>query len=212
MFSSASDRWATPPDVYRSLDAEFHFNFDPCPLDGNFDGLLMSWTRKRVFCNPPYGPGIRKWLERAKDAEMAVFLLPVRTDPLHLRQAQVWRFQELRSISEHDCDIRMSFDCKWFAFGAPQIDAWYEAYALVSVGDELRLMAVWCDANPKRAAHKKDWKRFANNWLKAEYRKKLASQKESHVGTTPVSSGVRQDVLERWQAKDRERMALKGAK
>ena len=23
--------WLTPPDVYAELDAEFHFDFDPCP-------------------------------------------------------------------------------------------------------------------------------------------------------------------------------------
>lgn len=34
------------------------------------------------FCpgNPPYGPGIRKWLGRAREAALAVYLLPARTD------------------------------------------------------------------------------------------------------------------------------------
>ena len=39
MFSSASDRWATPRELYAALDREFGFNFDPCPLDGVGDGL-----------------------------------------------------------------------------------------------------------------------------------------------------------------------------
>lgn len=40
LFSSASDRHATPKDVYAALDSEFHFDFDPCPLDGTGDGLF----------------------------------------------------------------------------------------------------------------------------------------------------------------------------
>jgi len=39
LFSSASDRWATPSAVYEALNAEFRFDFDPCPLDGTTDGL-----------------------------------------------------------------------------------------------------------------------------------------------------------------------------
>ena len=44
-FSSASDRWATPRDVYQALDDEFCFDFDPCPLDGTEDGLATLYTR-----------------------------------------------------------------------------------------------------------------------------------------------------------------------
>lgn len=82
-FGSASDRWATPRDLYVALDAEFHFDFDPCPLDGEGDGLaplFCEWRGKRVFCNPPYGPKLRAWLERGLEAIVAVYLLPVRTD------------------------------------------------------------------------------------------------------------------------------------
>lgn len=33
-----------------------------------------------MFCNPPYDRGIAQFLERAPEAEIAVFLLPARTD------------------------------------------------------------------------------------------------------------------------------------
>jgi len=82
-FSSASDRWATPKDVYENLNREFRFTYDPCPLDGNVDGLsplFSKWTGERVFCNPPYGPQINEWLQRGLDADLAVFLIPARTD------------------------------------------------------------------------------------------------------------------------------------
>lgn len=83
VFSSASDRWQTPQAVYDALNAEFGFNFDPCPLDGDGDGLsplFCSWKGKRVFCNPPYGPKLGDWLKRGPEAEIAVFLIPARTD------------------------------------------------------------------------------------------------------------------------------------
>jgi hypothetical protein len=82
-FASQTVEWPTPKALYQALDAEFHFDFDPCPQGGETDGtarLLNPWTGKRVFCNPPYGPEIRKFLDCWKDAELAVFLLPARTD------------------------------------------------------------------------------------------------------------------------------------
>ena len=83
LFRSQSVEWPTPEKLRTELDAEFGFNFDPCPLGGEQDGrstLFTSWRRKRVFCNPPYGPEIPKFLARAPEAELAVFLIPARTD------------------------------------------------------------------------------------------------------------------------------------
>jgi hypothetical protein len=77
-FTSASVHYATSADVYKALDAEFHFTLDPCPL-GAVDGLTRSWKGERIYCNPPYGPGIGKWLHKASEAELAVYLLPART-------------------------------------------------------------------------------------------------------------------------------------
>lgn len=82
-FSAQTVEWTTPKAVYDALDREFQFNFDPCPYGGDQDGLatlFCSWKGKRVYCNPPYGRGMDKWLERGLDAEIAVFLIPARTD------------------------------------------------------------------------------------------------------------------------------------
>ena len=101
MFSSASDRWATPKEVYAALDREFGFDFDPCPLDGDIDGLsplLSVWKNKRVFCNPPYGPGISKWLLRGFEAEVAVFLIPARTDTKWFHDIVLPKAREIRFI------------------------------------------------------------------------------------------------------------------
>lgn len=80
LFSSFSPHWATPDAIYKDLDAEFRFTLDPCPLDRAVLDCLRSWENERVFCNPPYGPEIQKYLSKAKEADCAVYLLPVRTD------------------------------------------------------------------------------------------------------------------------------------
>ena len=83
MSSHAHWEWPTPQSFYQRLDSEFHFDFDPCPLGGDVDGsarLLNNWSGRRVFCNPPYGPEIPKFLACWKDATVSVFLLPARVD------------------------------------------------------------------------------------------------------------------------------------
>lgn len=101
LFSSASDRWATPQAVYDALNAEFAFDFDPCPLDGDGDGLsplFCQWHGKRVFCNPPYGPKMGEWLKRWKEAELAVYLIPARTDTRWFHDICLPHASEIRFI------------------------------------------------------------------------------------------------------------------
>src|SRR5215471_14964942 len=83
MSSHASWEWPTPQLFYEELHKEFGFDFDPCPLGGTEDGrapLFSNWHGKRVFCNPPYGPEIPKFLQRWQETKLAVYLLPARTD------------------------------------------------------------------------------------------------------------------------------------
>jgi hypothetical protein len=107
MFSSASPHWPTPKAVYGELDKEFHFDFDPCPLgESENDGsapLFTSWAKKRVFCNPPYNRGITRFLERAIEADIAVFLLPARTDTQWFHNFVLPRAAEIRFIKGRLC-------------------------------------------------------------------------------------------------------------
>lgn len=99
-FSSATVEWATPRGVYEELDREFSFNFDPCPLGGTQDGLstlFVSWSGKRVFCNPPYDD-IRRFLDRAHEAEVAVFLIPARTDTRWFHEVVLPKAAQIRFI------------------------------------------------------------------------------------------------------------------
>lgn len=82
LFTSASQHWATPIELYKELDKEFHFNDDPCPLYGE-GGLNRKWGSS-TFCNPPYGKGITKWIRKAYGegllGKTIVCLVPSRTD------------------------------------------------------------------------------------------------------------------------------------
>lgn len=101
LFKSQTVEWPTPRAVYDALDAEFEFDLDPCPISGTEDGLaslFCSWAGMRVFCNPPYGPEIRRWLERAAEAEIAVYLLPARTDTKWFHDLVIPKASEIRFI------------------------------------------------------------------------------------------------------------------
>lgn len=94
LFSSATEEWATPQEFYNALDAEFHFTLDPCSTDENAkcakhytkeqDGLAQDWTGETVFCNPPYGREMPKWIRKCYEhytgGGIAVMLIPARTD------------------------------------------------------------------------------------------------------------------------------------
>jgi hypothetical protein len=77
------DNWKTPQWLYEQLDAEFHFDFDPCPPNPTFDGLAIEWGQ-RNYVNPPYGKPIPLWLAKATEEQhrgkLSVFLVPSRTD------------------------------------------------------------------------------------------------------------------------------------
>lgn len=61
--------WLTPPELYAQLDAEFHFDFDPCPypLPEGFDGLTCKWGTSN-YINPPFGSIIHQGKKKGPTA------------------------------------------------------------------------------------------------------------------------------------------------
>lgn len=47
--------WLTPPEMYRRLDDEFHFDYDPCPYPRpeDFNGIAVPWGASN-YVNPPF--------------------------------------------------------------------------------------------------------------------------------------------------------------
>jgi hypothetical protein len=80
--------WLTPPDVFKKLDDEFHFDFDPCPypLLAPFDGTKMEWGTSN-YVNPPFhryngiGPTafVRKAIDENKKGKTVVLTLPTQS-------------------------------------------------------------------------------------------------------------------------------------
>jgi phage N-6-adenine-methyltransferase len=94
LFSSSTDEWETPQDLFDALNTEFGFTLDPCSTDENAKcdkhytlrdfGHWHEWTGERVFLNPPYGREIGRWVRKAYEESLlgatVVCLLPARTD------------------------------------------------------------------------------------------------------------------------------------
>lgn len=104
MFSSGSDEWATPQELFDALNAEFAFTLDPCANEENHkcerfftreqNGLLQNWGGETVFCNPPYGKELPKWVKKASDEASkgnttVVMLIPARTDTRYFHEL-IW--------------------------------------------------------------------------------------------------------------------------
>jgi len=93
-FSSVSNEWETPENLYRSLNERFKFTLDPCCTHESAkcekhytmieNGLAQDWSQDVVFMNPPYGREISQWIQKAylesRKGATVVCLIPARTD------------------------------------------------------------------------------------------------------------------------------------
>lgn len=91
-FSSKTDNWETPQELFDKLNKEFRFGFDVCAdvdntkcginhYDKSEDGLIQDWSHTySKWMNPPYGREIGKWIKKASENPMTVCLLPSRID------------------------------------------------------------------------------------------------------------------------------------
>lgn len=61
--------WLTPPSLYDALNAEFHFNHDPCPYPKPelYDGLEDDWGTSN-YVNPPFGAIVHKGKKKGMTA------------------------------------------------------------------------------------------------------------------------------------------------
>lgn len=106
--------WLTPPDLYAALDAEFHFDFDPCPYPlPRYDGLTCEWGQSN-YVNPPFGSIIhqgrkkgptawaRKAIEEQQKGKRVVLVYPV----------DKWVLMMLKAIGTQ---VRNLGDVRWLA-------------------------------------------------------------------------------------------------
>ena len=110
--------WLTPPALYRELDDEFSFDFDPCPfpLPEGFDGLTCEWGQSN-YVNPPFGSiihqgkkkGLTAWVRKAiaerDKGKRVVLVYPV----------DKWVLMLLQGSSSLGISVRNLGDVRWVA-------------------------------------------------------------------------------------------------
>lgn len=112
VFSSVKMDYCTPQDFFDLLNEEFHFALDAaateksakCPVyyTPETDGLNSPWDcGGPVFCNPPYGRQIGKWVQKAYEEAKAgttiVLLIPARTDTTYFHD-YIYGIAEVRFV------------------------------------------------------------------------------------------------------------------
>lgn len=110
LFTSYSDEYSTPNNLFHQLDEEFKFSLDPCASIYNHkcplfftkadNGLGKDWGFHKVFVNPPYSK-VKEWtkkcFEAAEKGALVVALLPVRSDTSYWHE-WVMQASEIRLI------------------------------------------------------------------------------------------------------------------
>ena len=138
MFSSNTAEWATTQAFFDELNKEFNFTLDPCATPQNAkcaryftkeaDGLAQSWRGEVVFCNPPYGRDLHKWVEKAyaetangggharryahtrPHRHVVLSRLHIRQtrSPLYTRAVALQREQDGRTLSVNGCGYALA--------------------------------------------------------------------------------------------------------
>lgn len=110
--------WLTPPELYAQLDAEFNFDFDPCPFPkpDDFDGLTCEWGNSN-YVNPPFGSIIHEgkkkgptaWVRKSilewSKGKRVVLVFPI----------DKWVLMLLGAILGDHGHVRNLGDVKWLA-------------------------------------------------------------------------------------------------
>lgn len=112
LLSSKKMDYCTPQDFFDKLNEEFHFTLDAAATDKSAkcpnhytpktDGLKNTWNfGGAVFCNPPYGRDIGKWVRKAyQEAQYGitiVLLIPARTDTAYFHD-YIFGYAEIRFV------------------------------------------------------------------------------------------------------------------
>lgn len=118
-FSTGTDLWTTPDELFKTLDAEFHFTLDAAAEKhnrkvqnylgpdhaepGKRDALTADWSGS-VWLNPPYSRPhqgqfiVKAFKEWQAERCTVVMLLPARTDT-RIFHSLIWSTELHRPLS-----------------------------------------------------------------------------------------------------------------
>lgn len=97
LFTSNKQDWETPTELFNNLNEKYNFTYDLAARSDNAkckkfispeqNSLNVDWSllEGNLFCNPPYGRELSKWVQKAYEtslekSEQIVFIIPARTD------------------------------------------------------------------------------------------------------------------------------------
>lgn len=120
----ASDERSTPPELFKILDDEFHFELDVCAMQSNAkclnyyhigdNGLKQQWWPNRCFMNPPFSE-IPNWLLKARiessNGALVVCILP-------MDSSTKWFHEFIWDNITHQFRIPVRFPNKRYSFGS----------------------------------------------------------------------------------------------
>lgn len=114
--SDGKHYWLTPPDVYAKLDAEFHFDFDPCPfpLPEGFDGLTCEWGRSS-YVNPPFGSILHEGRKKGPTAWMRKAITEWRKGKTVVLVYPIDKWVLMAQAAIGNDNIRNLGDVRWLA-------------------------------------------------------------------------------------------------
>jgi len=105
LFSAMRDNWRTPAKLRAALEKEFGALIDVS--DRRWGDAMRELWPSVWYANPPYGPAIPAWLDRAvtwraghrpKSSDVGVMLLPARTDTKWWHDLAVPNVDEIRFV------------------------------------------------------------------------------------------------------------------
>ena len=118
LFTSKSDEWSTPNDLFMGLNANFKFTLDVAATKENAkheryltiedNALDKSWKGERTYCNPPYSK-IKDWVRKNYEESQLdpknpkVMLIPGRCD------TQYWHDYIMRAANIYMIKGRLKF-------------------------------------------------------------------------------------------------------
>ena len=109
--------WITPPELYESLNNEFHFDFDPCPhpRPNNYDSINLEWKNmnyvnhifRRKDSEHKYGPTafVRKAIAEQKKGRSSFLTLPTQSYVNLLLEAGA-KLRSLGRVKWLDCETK----------------------------------------------------------------------------------------------------------
>lgn len=110
--------WLTPPALYALLDAEFGFDFDPCPhpLPPGFDGLTCEWGSSN-YVNPPFGSIVHEGKKKGPTAWVRKAILEFNKGKIVVLVYPVdkWVLMILKEILGEHAEVRNLGDVRWLA-------------------------------------------------------------------------------------------------